>query len=298
MTQNFEQAKSRLSNIQTIQPLLTALRTMSMGAWQMANKKIAFMNRYENNYDRILSEVMPYISKKSQRSQQVPEHPPGFVDTIYLIIGSERGLCGRFNISIAENALSYIKKQGTSSYQIWVMGSRLLREVIRRGGKVAWRKPLPASSLFTYQQSYTLTQNWLEQYETYSFNRFVVLYNQIAKAGSYQFSVNNLLPYQVKYLPANRSTHQELWPPSIIETDPKGIYNKIIQHFIAFSLHQSILKSAAAEHSARYNLMQEASDNAEDIIEDLVRVINAERKRKITEEMQELAVSAGLLEHE
>jgi F0F1-type ATP synthase gamma subunit len=43
--------------------------------------------------------------------------------------------------------------------------------------------------------------------------------------------------------------------------------------------------------------MQEASENAEEIIEELVRVLNAERKRKITQEMQELAVSAGLLDH-
>ena len=269
-----------------------------MGAWQMANNKIALMNKYESNYDRILNEVMPHISHKRQRSQQVPEKPPGFIDTIYLIIGSERGLCGRFNISIAEKALSYIKKQDASSYQIWVMGSRLLREVDRRGGKVTWRMPLPASSLFTYQQSYTLAQSWLEQFETFNFNHFVILHNQSLKSGIYRFSVNQLLPYQIKRSPANSIYTQELWPPPIIETDPKGIYNRIIQHFIAFSLHQSILKSSAAEHSTRYNLMQEASDNAEDIIEDLLRVINAERKRKITEEMQELAVSAGLLEHE
>ncbi len=298
MTQNFEQAKSRLNNIQTIQPLLTALRTMSMGAWQMANNKIAFMNKYEKNYDRILNEILPHIAQKQRRNQQVLENPPTSVDTIYLLIGSERGLCGRFNISMAENALSYIKQQGSSSYQIWVMGSRLLREVVRIGGKVSWRKTLPASSLFTYQQSYALTQNWLEQYETYAFNRFVVLYNQIVKAGIYRFSINNLLPYEIDHTPGLEETAQNLWPAPIIETDPKGIYNKIIQNFIAFSFHQSILKSAAAEHSARYNLMQEASDNAEDIIEELVRVINAERKRKITEEMQELAVSAGLLEHD
>jgi len=269
-----------------------------MGAWQMANNKIAFMNKYEKNYDRILNQIIPHIAQKNRGNQRTLEMPPSAVDTVYLLIGSERGLCGRFNISLAENALNYINQKGSSSYQIWVMGSRLLREVIRRGGKVSWRKTLPASSLFTYQQSYALTQNWLDQYETYAFNRFIVLYNQSAKAGLYQFSINHLLPYELDHTPGLGDTSEELWPAPIVETDPKGIYNKIIQNFIAFSFHQSILKSAAAEHSARYNLMQEASDNADDIIEDLVRVINAERKRKITAEMQELAVSAGLLEPE
>lgn len=297
MTQNFERAKSRLNNIQTIQPLLTALRTMSMGAWQMANNKIAFMKKYEEYYYRILIEILPYVTKIRRGNQEIIEVPPRAVETIYLLVGSERGLCGRFNISMAENALAYIEQEGCSSYQIWVMGSRLLREVVRRGGQVSWRKTLPASSLFPYQQSYALSQDWLAQYETYAFNRFVILFNQVVKAGIYQFSTNNLLPFEINQTSGLEKTTSDLWPPPIIETDPKGIYNKIIQHFIAFSFHQTLLQSAAAEHSARYNLMQEASENAEDIIEELIRIINAERKRKITEEMQELAVSAGLLEH-
>jgi F0F1-type ATP synthase gamma subunit len=59
----------------------------------------------------------------------------------------------------------------------------------------------------------------------------------------------------------------------------------------------SLLKSAAAEHAARFNLMEEAKENADDIIEELRQVINTERKRKITQQMQELAAGAGLLDN-
>jgi F-type H+-transporting ATPase subunit gamma len=88
---------------------------------------------------------------------------------------------------------------------------------------------------------------------------------------------------------------EEKWPPPIIETDPRGIYKQIIQHYIASSFHQILLKSAAAEHGARYNLMEEAKKNADEIINDLQMLINIERKKKITQEMQELASGAGLL---
>lgn len=297
MTQSYESAKSRLENIRAIQPLLSALRTMSMGAWQMAKNKISEMKKYEQNYDRILSEILPHIDHKRRRSEGALDIIPNTADTIFLLIGSERGLCGKFNASMAEKALSYIEQQNYPSHQIWVLGSRLLRELERKGVQVSWRMPLPASSLVTYQQSYSLTQNWLEQYESYAFNRFIILYHQIVKGGTYQFSSFNLLPYEIMHSADLKEKVHVKWPPPIIETEPKGIYNQIIQYFIASSFHQLLLKSAAAEHSARYNLMQEASDNAEEIIEDLERAINAERKRQITREMQELAVGAGLLEH-
>lgn len=297
MSQSFEHAKSRLDNIETIEPLLSALRTMSLGAWQMANKKIANLTTYEDFLDQILFEILPNFSPKPSRGEGSAEKQISNVDTIFLVIGSERGLCGKFNTSLADKALSFINQGEFSDYQIWVMGSKLLLEFERREIPVAWRNALPASGLTSYQEAYTLTQDWLEQYESYDFNQFIILFNQIAKGGTHQFTNLNLLPYEIQHDPARKPIIAHRWPPAIIETDPKGIYRQIIQHFITASFYQALLMSAAAEHSARYHLMQEASDNAEDIIEDLIRIINAERKRKITQQMQELAVSAGLLEN-
>ena len=297
MSQSFEQAKSRLDNIRAIEPLLSALRTMSMGAWQLANKKIVNLTNYEDNLNQILFEILPKVSQNPSKGEKSAEAPITNNDTIILIIGSERGLCGKFNAALAEKALDFIEKSKFTSYQIWVMGSRLLREFERRKIPISWRKALPASGLTTYQEAYTLTQNWLEDYEAYTFNKFIVLYNQVGKGASHQFLSLNLLPYELQQDSARTAQLAKRWPNPIIETDPKGIYKQIIQHFIAASFFQALLRSAAAEHSARYHLMQEASDNAEEIIEDLIRVINAERKGKITQEMQELAISAGLLEN-
>ena len=296
MSQSFERALSRLDNIETIEPLLSALRTMSLGAWQMANRKLANLIHYEDYLDQILFEIIPLITPKASRGKGSAEKPISNVDTIILIIGSERGLCGKFNTSLANNALSFINQNEFSDYQIWVMGSRLLLEFERMDIPIAWRKTLPASGLTAYQEAYTLTQGWLEQFESYAFNQFIILFNQIAKGGTHQFTKINLLPYEIQQDPARKPIIAHRWPPAIIETDPKGIYHQIIQHFITASFFRALLMSAAAEHSARYHLMQEASDNAEDIIEDLIWIINAERKRKITQQMQELAVSAGLLE--
>lgn len=69
MTQNIERAKSRLNNIQAIEPLLVALRTLSMGTWQTAVNKINGLNQYEKNFNPILSELLPVIKfRRSSRS--------------------------------------------------------------------------------------------------------------------------------------------------------------------------------------------------------------------------------------
>ena len=298
MTSNFEHTKSRLDNIQAIDPLIGALRTMSMGAWQKALNRIARMKQYEENYNHILVEILPHIKiKRIRKSGPVPKTPE-FADTIILMIGTERGLCGKFNDTLAEKTLSWVETQNFPSYQIWAMGSRLVRKLEQMDVKVSWRNPLPAGDLVSYQQAYLTNQKWLDQYEAFAFNNFVVAYNKITQGSQQQFVTFNLLPYEIHHPLTLIEVAEKKWPPPIIETDPKGIYHQIIQHFISSSFYQILLKSAAAEHSARFNLMQEAKDNAKDIIEELNRVIHAERRRNITQEMQELAAGAGLLDNQ
>ena len=297
MSQNFELAKSRLENISAIEPLLAALRTMSMGTWQMALNKISQMREFEENYNHIIAEILPMINQKKIRRIGKKEKTPEIANTIVLIIGTERGLCGKFNDSLIENSLKWLDKLDLSSYEIWAMGSRLIQKLIRLDIDIAWRQSMPTSELVTYKDAYLTTQKWIDQFESYQFNQFFILINQLAKGSQYQFSAYKLLPFEIQELPKRQRDQYQNWPPPIIETGPKGIYQQIIQHNIAASYYEMMLKSSAAEHAARFNLMREAKDNAEDIMEELQRVINTERKRKITQQMQELAAGAGLLEH-
>jgi F-type H+-transporting ATPase subunit gamma len=297
MTQNFERAKSRLENISSIEPLLGALRTLSMGTWQMALNKISQIKEYEENFDHILREILPEINRSRRNRRKAERQPTEITDTIFLMIGTERGLCGKFNEILIDNALKWIGDQGISSYQIWAMGSRLIQKLETRGIEFNWHQALPASDLTSYQKSYTTTQEWLDQFENHDFDSFFILYNQLKTGGHYRFSTFQLLPFEISDLHVTQKQVTKKWPPPIIETDPKGIYRRIIQNYIASSYYLLLLKSAAAEHAARYNLMEEAKENADDIIEELRQVINIERKRKITQQMQELAAGSGLLDN-
>ncbi len=297
MSQNFERAKSRLENISSIEPLLSALRTLSMGTWQMALRKIDQINIFEENYQHILDEILPSVEKSNIDHKKIQGKHPELADSIFLIIGTERGLCGKFNDILIENSIDWIKRQENTSYQIWGMGSRLLRKLEQLDIYFTWRQPLPASELSSYKKSFLTTQKWIEQFERNHFNQLFILYNQLENVGQYKFSTYKLLPFEKRDLQVSKNQSKKKWPPPIIETDPKGIYRQIIQNNIASSFNKILLQSAAAEHAARYNLMEEAKDNTEEIIEELQQVINTERKRKITQQMQELAAGAGLLDN-
>ena len=296
MTQSFERVKSRLDNIQSIKPLLSALRTLSMSEWQLALTKIEGIRQYEENFHQIIAEILPKVKFSRTKKSKNHKKNPSLAERIILIVGTERGLCGRFNRILAENTLTWIKDQGFSSYQIWALGTRMVQELSRMGVTIDRRNPFQTNDISNYQLAYLAVQNWLSLYEEGAFNQFIIIFNRIARGGQYSFTWRQLLPFEIQQFNKSAERSINIWPPPIIETDPQGIYHQIIDQYIASTYYQTLLQSTAAENASRYRLMEDAKENALEIIKELKTMINIERKRRITQEMQELASGSGLLE--
>ncbi len=294
MSQTSERAKTRLRNLTAIEPLLNALKTISMGNWQMALNKAAQIQHYERHYKRILVDILPVIGNEVFRATK-----PGKDDhkVIYLIIGTEHGLCGRFNDVLAENAIKWVRAQNSPQQYIWVLGSKMIKTLERKGISPDWAHPLPGREVSTYEQAYQMTRDWFERHEKREFDRLVVLYNQAIRGGGNEFTTLTLLPSTIQPLSVEAKAERKFLPAPIIETDPIGIYRRINQHFLASSFYQVLLQSLISESSSRYRIMEEAKRNAGDIMTALAQEIQAERKRQITQEMQELAVGAGLMDN-
>ena len=297
MSQTFELAKSRLQNLEAIEPLLSALRTLSMGTWHSALNKIENMKKYENKFSQILDEVLPNVQELPINNWKQHSKKASIADTIVLIIGSERGLCGKFNETLAKTAISWLNEKAFDSYQIWVLGSSMIKTLTQMKVDISVRRSMPSGTLISYLQCYKLCQDWLLKYENHYFDHFQLIFNDMEQGQHYTFSTISLLPFEIKPSPSNTDHEPIQYPAPIIETDPKGIYHQIIQHYVASSLYKILMKSSAAEHAARFRLMEDAKENAEEIINEMDQIINTERKRRITQQMQELAAGAGLLDN-
>ena len=297
MSQSYEKIVARLNNLQAIEPLLGALRTISMGTWQMAQNKLQRLADFQESYFQILRQVSPLLTKDGNLQKALAPDQDGPSNNAVLLIGTERGLCGKFNENLGAAALKWVENQSSSPSQIWVIGSRMIHTLSVLGKTPDWSAPLDSDLLNSYRRSYLLTQQWIAQFETSQLDRLTILYQKSKSEGKLQFMAVTLLPFDLTDQESSLAYENPSWPPPIIETDPQGIYTQIKGHFIASTFYRSMLESAIAEHSSRFLLMENAKSNSEDIITSLNRELNIERKRKITREMQELAVGAGLIDN-
>ncbi|RLC60088.1 MAG: hypothetical protein DRI79_00425 [Chloroflexi bacterium] len=300
-----ERLRIRLDHIRSVEPILGALRTIALGSWHAALKRMANVRCYEERLKAILSAVLPHVQPPPRRlpafrrtARSPLSFPPsegreGGARVVALVIGSERGLCGRFNTAVVERTEQYLAEQTVAGAQVTLMalGTRVCRILRRRQQPLAWAGTLSVTTLPSCRLAFDLTRQWLAHYEECELDAVDLIYNAYHGMGQYEPTLVRLIPFALPAVEAEASP----WPPPIIETDPLSLYARVARQWVEVSLYGLMLESAAAEHSARFQLMETATQNAERLIEEWTLVVQMVRQQTITREMQELAAGAGLL---
>lgn len=335
MIEERERAEIRLAHIRTVKPILNALRTISLGSWRMALNRSKGVRRYGEEVTAILPLVAPHLPAQRRTrlaSELAGHHPPlsippkggeekhdlvsrlvrrsvppvggdgrrlgGERRIVILVVGSERGLCGRFNVAVVERAEQHLAEQETAGAQVELvaLGTRVHRIFHRRQRTPVWSGQLSVAALPSSTLAFDLTRQWLARYEEGELDAVDLVYNAYRGLGRYESTVARLIPPRFPEMDKPFDNAQgKPWPPLIIETDPSSLYARAVEQWAAVSLYGLLLDSATAEHSARYQLMEAASQNAERLIEELTLTIQTARQQEITREMQELTVGAGLI---
>jgi F-type H+-transporting ATPase subunit gamma len=311
-----ERAQVRLDNIRTVEPILGALRTISLGSWRAALKRRDEVRHYEERLRAMVPALLPHV-RPSPRWRLLAgwrarrKTPPSPAHIAALVIGSERGLCGGFNATVVGRAEQYLAELSSDGAKVELMalGTQVSRIFRQRQRPLAWSGALPVTALPPHRLAFGLTRQWLACYEERDLEAVDLIYNAYRGTARYEPAVARLIPPTLDGRRSLRSILSsstsltvnsvegptEPWPPPIIETDPLSLYGRVVEQWIAASLYGILLESAAAEHSARFQLLEGSTQNAERLTAELALVVQATRQQAITREMQDLVAGAGLV---
>jgi len=210
---------------------------------------------------------------------------------VVLVIGSERGLCGRYNTAVVARAQRHLAALAEVEVTVEVLafGKRTITGLERQGHTLQETHRMPSTALPSFEMAFERVSRWMQRYEAYTLDAVDIVYNAYKNAGVYTPTVTRLLP---PTLPSSEHTATTA-ASVIVETDPARLYARIVEQWSALSLYDLFLEAAASEHAARFQLMEAATQNTENLIEELTQVIQSARRQAITREMQELAAGAG-----
>ncbi len=216
MPETLERAQVRLHNISIVKPLLEALKTISLGSWQASQRAI----RSSDSYRARLMEIMPHVATrlKAPRTPIVPADAGR--QGLFVVIGSERGLCGNFNRDLGRKArltFDTLSAQGFTLRTI-VFGKTAGRILQREFGRKWEFEVHPMPSVPPSKLAGEWSAAWLKDFNRGAVDRVEVIYNQNVGAAYYKIQTASLIPIVLPEIPERAALWPELYCASMAPT--------------------------------------------------------------------------------
>jgi F-type H+-transporting ATPase subunit gamma len=203
-----------------------------------------------------------------------------------LLVAGDKGLCGAFNSQIISHAREFAGETDARLSTITV-GTRTA-DMARRARLNVVREFPAINERERGTDVRQIARHVMALYDRGEVDRVVCCYSRFISRISNEPDVQQVLPVPMPEPP------QEPGAP-IFEPDADRLMETTLPQYIVARIFQLLLSTAVSEHSARLMAMTAATDNAEEMIDDLTRLINRARQADITEELLDIAAGADAL---
>lgn len=298
MSEGKERAQSRLENLQAIEPLISSLRVLSLSTMQMANNRQSALDEYSGRFYEVARLVRRMVSHKdaAQEHEGAFDYRPIQQHQVLAVIGSTRGIVGQYNKNLVRLARQYLDENQGETIKILAFGQRIHPLLRQEGITFTSKENLSSGSLPDYDVAARLIREWDHEIQTGRLTKVLILsYQRTDSATDYRPTLTDLLPGNSEIAFEVNEDEQDDWPVPIIEGDPELIFEKIESHIIAIQFYRLILDAVAAENLFRFRLLEEAKENTSNLLEELTLEVRANRRKEITQQLQELLAGSGLL---
>ncbi|AMF95708.1 F0F1 ATP synthase subunit gamma [Vibrio fluvialis] len=209
----------------------------------------------------------------------------------YIIISTDRGLCGGLNINLFKKAVTDMQawKEKGAEIDLAIIGSKATAFFNNSGAKVAAQ----VSGLGDSPSLEDLIGSvgvMLKKYDNGELDRLYVVFNEFVNTMVQQPKIDQLLP-----LPKSDSEEMQRehsWD-YIYEPEPKPLLDALLLRYVESQVYQGVVENLACEQAARMVAMKAATDNASNLIDDLELVYNKARQAAITQELSEIVSGAA-----
>jgi len=282
-TANMKDVKRRIKSVESTMQITKAMQLVASSKLRRAKERaLAAQPFFASLYDT-MSDISNdpafssiYTKKKVLRS------------TLFVVIAGDRGLAGGFNSNVLKLAAQQIKELTDKKEKVSVIavGRKAVEFCDKRGFDVVGRFPQVAESL-SILDAEDIADEIIENFRCGYYDQVNMIYTTFVSALTQT-------PVAVSVLPIT-DISTGLKQKSLIEYDPspEEVFDGLIPQYLTGLIFAAVVDSFASEQAARRTAMESASDNAEEMINNLSLLYNRARQAQITQELTEIS-SASL----
>jgi len=307
--------KRRIRSIGNTKKITKAMEMVAAAKMRKAVRAVLATRDYAN----LAWATILHLAKKENIDQHVLLKRPQKVNRVALVlVGSNRGLCGGFNLQVAQKAIASIKKheKRVEDTDILALGSRS-RDVMRVAGCQVVADFKKEDLTLQVADVAPVARMIMDDFVKGKYDKVFVAFTDYVSSLKQVPRVKQLLPIEPepddylgvvgksqgvgatkefieekgeRYLKKGDYSFEYVFEPSARE-----VLDQMLPRLIEMQVYQAVLESEASEHSARMFAMRNATDAAGDMIDDLTLTFNRARQAGITQEIAEISSGAAAL---
>ena len=285
-----------MASLRDIKGRITATRKMSQITKAMEMVSASKMTRAEQNakafvpYMEKIQEVTASIALGSKGIQHPMLKARPVKKTGYIVITSDRGLAGSYNSNIIREVYNTINKRHKSKdeYAIIAIG-RVGRDFFVKNDMNVVLDIIGLADQPSFAEIKQIASQAVGMFTDETYDELYIYYTHYINAIRYDVMEKKVLPLTDIESSDKLMTYE-------FEPDPEGILEVLLPQYAESIIFGSLLDSKASEHAARMTAMKNATDNANEIIQQLELSYNRARQAAITQEITEIVSGASALE--
>lgn len=281
---SLKEVKTRISSVQSTRKITNAMKMVASSKLHKAQQTIENMRPYEGHLHRIMAK---FVSDAGEVDSPYTKVRP--LRRVALVAASSNSsLCGGFNQNVirqTKHLVEVYRSQG-AEVEIWPIGKKIGEAMSKAG----FAFPDDRSALLaapSFQQASLLAEELMTRYGNEELDKIVLVYNHFKSASSQEVLSETYLPIDLDNLREEERTDGKTYD-FIIEPSKERILTSLVPTTLHLKMYTIVCDSLASEHAARIIAMQVATDNADELLQELTLTYNKTRQQAITNELLDI----------
>lgn len=282
-----KEIRTQITSIKNTQKITSAMEMVAASKMRKAQDRMQLGKPYAQR----IRAVVGHIANAAPEYQHLYMQEREVKRVGYILVSTDRGLCGGLNINLFKAALKSMKTWADQGIgiDICTVGAKAQAFFKSYGGNVVAgvRDLGEEPSLGTLIGS---VKTMLDAYADAKIDRLFIVGNDFINTMTQTPYVNQLLP-----LKADKDEHLTHTWDYLYEPDAKVLLDGLLTRYLESQVYQAVVENGACEQAARMLAMKNATDNAGDLIKDLQLAYNKARQAAITQELSEIVSGAAAI---
>ena len=290
---SLKELKTRINSVKSTRKITSAMKMVASAKLHKAQGAIENMLPYQKKLNKILTNFLsadlpiesPYVQEREVKRVAI------------VVFSSNTSLCGAFNANVIKMMMQTIgefRTLGQDNILIFPVGKKVDEAAKRMGFKPQEVSPT-LSDKPTYQEAAELAHRLMDLYVAGEVDRVEIIYHHFKSMGVQILLRETYLPINLTSVVSeeDRENEEEVQENEIandyiIEPNAEELIASLIPTVLSQKIFTAAVDSNASEHAARTLAMQVATDNANELIQDLTKQYNKSRQQAITNELLDI----------